>query len=101
MNSSGQTIIVCKNCGSNKISVKSNASTGCALSAIGLGIASFGMWIPIIGWFILIPIGLVLFFCGFLLPITKRTITTTCQECKYTFEISKNKYKRYKRYLNS
>ncbi|ELB39304.1 hypothetical protein [Enterococcus faecium] len=91
----GQHIITCKNCGSNRVSVTSPRSNGCMLFFIGLMILSFGFWIPIIGWLIMIPLGGIMMLLSFFVPLLQKNYSVTCKACDNKFEVSKKQYQKY------
>lgn len=84
----GQNIIVCPQCGSNKVQVMPVkmalfASAGCL------------MWIPIIGW-----IAAPFVFLAWLISLFIRgKKSMKCNECKHGFTVKTETYKKYKNYL--
>jgi predicted nucleic-acid-binding Zn-ribbon protein len=97
MQNNGQQIITCKQCGSNKVQDMGGkgALIGGGLLGIGLGI-----WIPVIGWFIMIPAGLIMLAIGLFSLFFKTTHRRfKCRECKYEFNVPIETYKEYKAYL--
>lgn len=93
----GQQIVTCKNCGSNKVKVSTPGANGCAMFFLGLIIASFGIWIPFVGWFFMIPLGIILMLCSILVPLLQKKYGVTCQDCTHKFDITKEEYTRYKK----
>lgn len=83
---SGQEIIKCKKCGSNRI-------TGIPVIAILFLSAGCFVWIPVIGW-IGAPILLLAAIVLMVLPTGKRFVR--CEDCKHSFDVDKSKYKEFK-----
>lgn len=94
MKSNGQDVIRCKNCGSNKIQV---SSVGCALFGVGFMLIIFGIWIPFLGWFIMMPAGAIFMLLGMLSPLLFQNKNVTCKSCEHTFSVDKNTYKEYRK----
>ncbi|MDF2791844.1 MAG: hypothetical protein K0S80_4946 [Neobacillus sp.] len=82
----GQDIIVCSNCGSNK--VKKSDMDAFLPFAIILCIV-----IPIVGWFLL-PFTIIYY-----VKSIKNGKRFVCRECKYAFDVEKEKYLKYKETL--
>ena len=91
----GQNVVTCKNCGSNKVNVVTPGANGCAAFGVGFLIICAGVWIPVVGWFVIIPIGVITMFSSFLFPLFQKNYKVTCKSCDHTFYITKEKYKRY------
>lgn len=97
----GQKIIVCKNCGSNSVNV-TNVSNWLMTGIIGFILICVSIWIPILGWFIGIPIGLSLIALGIVGAIVDavrkkpRQATVKCQSCKHSWKVSEEVYNEYK-----
>lgn len=83
----GQQVVFCKKCGSNKVEETSLKMT---LLVGGFITFSLGFWIPFIGWFLMIPIGLIMMVMGFIaLFIPKKDYSMMCQDCKHITKVSK------------
>ncbi|GGC84622.1 hypothetical protein [Enterococcus wangshanyuanii] len=92
----GQKVIVCKNCGSNAIQVTTSGANGCAFAGFGFILICVGIWIPFIGWFIVMPIGALMMISSFLFPLLQKRFSVNCQNCKHKFYIDKEEYEQYK-----
>lgn len=92
----GQQVVFCKNCGSNKIKITPHPYIG-GLLALGLALFFVGAWIPFFGWFIMLPLGLILFAISLILPFIVQTMTVSCNSCSHRSKISKKKYRIYKK----
>ncbi|KGL45019.1 hypothetical protein EP56_05515 [Listeriaceae bacterium FSL A5-0209] len=89
----GQQVIHCSNCGENK--VKYLYSPASLASYIGLALIIVGAWIPLLGWFIMIPLGFISFIVAIcLIPNKKRYFK--CKSCKHTFSTNKEIYTEYR-----
>lgn len=83
---SGQEIILCPQCGGNK--VKSNAN-GLFQFCMAFGILSC---LTLIG----IPLGIVFIVVAFFIRKSKVKLKFRCQECKHDFKVSEPVYDKYK-----
>lgn len=92
---SGQNIIICSNCGSNAVKMTGNFSTG--LLILGFLLILVGVWIPIIGWFILIPLGLILIVSGLIGAILSKKTSFTCQNCNNRFSVDNNTARKHRK----
>ena len=93
----GQEIVTCKKCGSNK--VQDTGGKGGVLFT-GFMMVSLGMWIPIIGWFIMIPVGLLMMIAAIISMFFKTTERGfKCRECKHMFTVPMESFKEYKEFL--
>ncbi|MGM0228712.1 hypothetical protein IGJ28_000774 [Enterococcus sp. AZ091] len=100
MESKGQRIVTCPNCGSNKVKVTTAGASGCAGFGFGFILIVGGIWIPVIGWFVLIPLGGMIMLVSLIAPMFAKNASVTCQECEHKFSISKEKMQKYNRYIN-
>lgn len=95
----GQNIITCPQCGGNKIQDTGGKAATILASIIMI---SLGMWIPIIGWFIMIPVGVVMFLYGIIslfFRTTHRKIKCKDKECKHVFKVKIETFKEYQTFL--
>lgn len=94
-NQHGQQIIVCKNCGSNKVSVISPKKKAIDIAGVGAGFVLGGIIIPVIGWIILLPLGFIIMIASLFIPLIKKTCNVQCKACDHKFLVSKNLYSKY------
>jgi len=87
----GQDIVRCPNCGENKVQSQKGMNALIGFEMIGLGII-----IPVVGWFVLLPVGIVWFIAALLGTPLAKNVTFRCQSCKHTFKVSKEDFKKYK-----
>lgn len=99
MENKGQQIVTCPNCGSNKIKVTTAGASGCAGFGMGFLLIVVGIWIPVIGWFVVIPLGGIIMLLSLILPWLAKNATVNCQDCGHRFKISKETMKEYNRYI--
>ncbi|MBC1752580.1 hypothetical protein [Listeria seeligeri] len=90
----GQDVIYCKNCGSNTVKYTGNIST--LLLAVGLACIIVGAFIPIIGWFIVLPVGVICLIASIISYFFVKKSNFKCQSCKHPFKVSLEEYKIYK-----
>lgn len=98
--SRGQRIVTCPNCGSNKVKVTTAGAMGCAGFGIGFLLICTGIWIPVVGWFVVIPLGGIIMLASLTAPLFAKNASVTCQECNHKFSISKEKMKEYNRFIS-
>ena len=91
MKTNGQDVVHCKNCGENKVLPQNGMEILIGIILIGLGIV-----IPILGWFVLLPAGIILVLLPLIFKLFKRPIKFQCQSCKHTFKVDYDVYKKYK-----
>ncbi|MES1046285.1 hypothetical protein FOA22_17640 [Heyndrickxia oleronia] len=84
----GQQIVKCPQCEGNH--VQKNDFTG-----IFFLLAVLTGWIPFLGWFILLPLFLIL---GVIYAVKKEK-RFVCQECKRGFRVTKETYNEYKNFF--
>lgn len=95
--SKGQQIVECSNCGSNKVQDQGGKVV---FLLVSLAVISFGIWIPFIGWFLMIPIGILMFIYGVISIFFKTTHRNfKCLECKHIFKVSMDTFKQYQSFL--
>ena len=94
-NNVGQNIVICKNCGSNEVNVTTPGANGCAAFGVGFLLICIGVWIPVIGWFVIVPIGALIALSSFIFPLFQKKYGVTCKDCEHKFYISKEQYKQY------
>lgn len=90
----GQDVVICKNCGSNSVKYTGNIST--FLLYAGLACTFVGAIIPVIGWFIILPVGLVAMVSSIIGYFLVNKSYFKCQSCKHSFKVSLDEYKIYK-----
>ncbi|CWU71296.1 hypothetical protein CFE90_12805 [Listeria monocytogenes] len=90
----GQNIVICKNCGSNSVKYTGNIST--FLLYASLACIVVGAIIPFIGWFIILPIGLISMISSIIAYFLVNKSYFKCQSCKHSFKVSLDEYKLYK-----
>ncbi|MBC1524919.1 hypothetical protein HB884_11985 [Listeria booriae] len=93
MNKDGQNVIICKNCGSNKVNFTGSLSL--ILLFLGIFLVCIGIWIPIFGWFVMIPVGVISMISSLPAMLYKKK-NFRCTSCKHSFKISNIEYKEYK-----
>lgn len=91
MKTKGQDIVYCPNCGENKVQSQKGSS-----AIIGIIIMFIGACIPIVGWFILIPTGVICILISVIASCRRNSVDFMCQACKHKFKISKVDYKKYR-----
>ena len=85
----GQEIVTCPQCGENKVQKND-------MTPILFLVAIIIIWIPVVGW----ALGSLCIVYG-VIGLMKKGVRFTCQECKQSFRVSKEKYDEYKNYLSS
>ncbi|MBC2263744.1 hypothetical protein HCB37_04350 [Listeria booriae] len=93
MKKEGQNVVTCKNCGSNKVNFTGSLSS--ILFITGILFAGVGIWIPIFGWFVMVPIGLIVMLSSIPALFYKKK-NFRCVDCKNKFTITKEQYLEYK-----
>lgn len=91
----GQQVVTCKKCGSNKV----KEFNGIRLAFIFMGFMMFGLgvWIPLIGWLLMMPAGLIMIVVGVLsLFKKKKTSRFQCVECNHSFHVSKEEQQEFR-----
>lgn len=93
----GQEIVTCKQCGGNKVQPIDRKGALIVTSVLLIGL---GIWIPIIGWFLMIPAGVIMLLVGIGAKASKsKSQTFRCLECKHVFKVGKDTFKQYQTYL--
>ena len=95
----GQQVVTCKKCGSNKV----QEFNGMRLAFIFMGFMMFGLgvWIPLIGWLLMMPAGLIMIVVGVLFLFKKKkTSRFQCVECKHSFQVSKEDQQEFRNAIN-
>jgi|GEM_PF-2281358 len=99
MKNAGQQVVICPNCGSNKVKITTAGASGCAGFGVGFLLICTGIWIPIIGWAVVMPLGAIIMILSLILPWFAKSASVSCQECDHKFKISKEKMKKYNKYV--
>ncbi|WP_010049807.1 hypothetical protein [Carnobacterium maltaromaticum] len=94
MEKRGQNIIFCNNCGNNTI--KPKGSFGNTILLTGFSMILVGIFIPFLGWFLMIPIGFIVLLSSFIILAFEKKKTVQCQSCKHKFNVSKETIIEYK-----
>jgi hypothetical protein len=72
----------CPNCKSYKVTDGRYRKKGALMG--GIILICLGIWVPFIGWFIFIPVGLCLLIASLFI---KNKMKGTCRNCKFVFDI--------------
>lgn len=96
----GQSIITCKNCGSNRVTVTSPKKKAVDRAGIGGGLIMGGTIIPIIGWFTLLPLGILIIIYSIFNLFIQKNVDVKCEACKHKFIVSKERYNKYIKTIN-